>query len=251
MIHKKCLNCGSLVDTPYCPNCGQSIRTRRFRFNREGIQEALMKVLNLEKGLGFTLWNLFSRPGTMVRNYLLGKRQGYIHYLSLLLTIVVLDYLLKWATGFDLTQIAGDEEAIRVYGRFLKEHARLYLLIVLPINAIFTYWFFAKARFNMAEHLVLNTYRYSGEAIIGLLLPLLVALSLDDDAQKALMFVGQGLQLFYTVFLYYQLFRPFYQYAVGLVIRSLVCFLLSGFLAQALILFGLAIYEGIKEASGG
>lgn len=251
MIYKKCLNCGSLVDTPYCPHCGQSIRTRRFRFNREGVQEALMKVLNLEKGLGFTVWSLFRQPGTMIRNYLMGKRQQYMHYLSLLLTIVVLDYLIQWVTGYDLTKVIGDKEAIRVYSHFIRENAKLYLLIVLPINALFTYWFFRKARFNLAEHLVINTYLYSGQAIIGLFIPVAVALSSDKTMQSSLMTSVQLVQLLYSVLLYYQLFRPYYHRKVPLVLRSFLCVLFTSFLSQALIMVGLAIYEGIRQASGG
>lgn len=251
MIHKKCLNCGSLVDTPYCPDCGQPIRTRRFRFNREGIQEALMKALNLEKGLGYTVWSLFRHPGTMIRSYLMGKRQRYMHYLSLLLTIVVLDYLIQWATGYDLTKVIGDKEAIRVYSRFIRENAKLYLLIILPINALFTYWFFRKARFNLAEHLVINTYLLSGQGIIGLFIPIAVAVSSGTNLQSTLMTGIQLLQLLYSVVLYYQLFRSFYQRKVLFAFRSFLCVLFASFLAQALVLVGLAVYEGIKQASGG
>ncbi|MCI4648238.1 DUF3667 domain-containing protein [Phaeodactylibacter sp.] len=251
MIHKKCLNCGSLIDTPYCPQCGQSIRTRRFRFNREGLQEALMKVLNLEKGLGYTVWSLFRQPGTMVRSYLMGERKRYMHYLSLLLTMVVLDYLIQWATGYDLTKVIGDKEAIRVYSRFLRENTKLYLLIVLPINALFTYWFFRKVRFNLAEHLVINTYLYSGQAIIGLFIPIAMALSSGTNLESTLMTSVQLVQLLYSVVLYYQLFRPFYRRKVPLVLRSLLCVLFVIFLSQALIMIGLAVYEGIKQSSGG
>lgn len=208
-----------------------------------------MKVLNLEKGLGYTVWSLFRHPGIMIRNYLMGKRQRYMHYLSLLLTIVVLDYLIQWATGYELTNVIGDKEAIRVYSRFIREHAKLYLLIVLPINTLFTYWFFRKARFNLAEHLVINTYLYSGQSVIGLFIPAAVALASGTTLQSTLMTGIQLVQLLYSAVLYYQLFRPFYRRKAPFALRSLLCVLLSGFLSQALILIGLAIYEGIRQAS--
>ena len=71
-----CKNCGETYKANYCPRCGQSAKTPRL-----GSRSALSIFIDTwglgRSGLLRTLWQLFSRPGYMIGDYIDGRRQFY------------------------------------------------------------------------------------------------------------------------------------------------------------------------------
>lgn len=94
----KCLNCGTEFDGKYCPECGQSAETGRFtlRFIWENL---LAAVLGRDGGIGFTIKNLFTRPGAMIVDILNGKRRKYLSPFPTLFLALTLYVLIFTATG--------------------------------------------------------------------------------------------------------------------------------------------------------
>jgi len=79
-----CLNCGSDFVGNYCPNCGQSAKTRRLSLWGV-IQDGLQLIGDLDNRLLRTSIELIYRPGYMIRDYIIaGKRQPYLKPLSML-----------------------------------------------------------------------------------------------------------------------------------------------------------------------
>ena len=80
-----CLNCGErfAAATRFCPQCGQRNRTHK-RSVAEWIAEGLSSFFHFEGRTWNTLRDL-PVPGRVVRNYLDGQRQRYVHPLRLLL----------------------------------------------------------------------------------------------------------------------------------------------------------------------
>lgn len=105
----KCLNCGNEFEGAFCPECGQSAKVRKLTMAT--LFEGLMRALfSFDKGIWRTLGHLFSKPGTMISDYIHGKRASYINPFSLLViltTIFVIEaHLLggvkKERSGFSL-----------------------------------------------------------------------------------------------------------------------------------------------------
>ncbi len=71
-----CKNCGYTFSGNYCNHCAQSKDTRRFNF-RSGILHALGGLSNIDRGFGYTLIELLSRPGYMINDFIAGKRVRY------------------------------------------------------------------------------------------------------------------------------------------------------------------------------
>ena len=81
-----CKNCGSTYVGDFCPACGQSAATARFK-----ISNLFSNVLNVwgwgNRSLPRTLFHLLTRPGYMIRDYLAGKRQPFFPPVKMLFII--------------------------------------------------------------------------------------------------------------------------------------------------------------------
>lgn len=85
----KCLNCGNEFEGAYCPFCGQSAKVRRLTLATmfEGLMGALF---NFDRGIWRTIGHLFSKPGTMISDYIEGKRASYVNPFSLLVILTTI-----------------------------------------------------------------------------------------------------------------------------------------------------------------
>ncbi len=72
----KCLNCETEFEGKYCPECGQTSKTGKLNL-RILIKDVLAGMFDLEKPLYRTLIGLATKPGTMISNYIDGKRKSY------------------------------------------------------------------------------------------------------------------------------------------------------------------------------
>jgi len=69
----RCLNCGRMFESMYCPDCGQKRTVKRY--NWKGVLRSVTNgLLSPESGFLYTVKELFLRPGPTTRNYLEGKR---------------------------------------------------------------------------------------------------------------------------------------------------------------------------------
>lgn len=85
----KCLNCGNEYEGAYCPVCGQSATTRKLTMATlfEGLMGALF---SFDRGIWRTVGHLFSKPGTMISDYIHGKRASYMNPFSLLVILTTI-----------------------------------------------------------------------------------------------------------------------------------------------------------------
>lgn len=85
----QCLNCGTKCEGEFCPKCGQKTSPRRFQI-KEIIVNTIASLIGGDNKLWGTCVGLLTRPGHMVREYLLGKRVGYYNPVSLLVCLVAI-----------------------------------------------------------------------------------------------------------------------------------------------------------------
>ena len=109
-----CLNCGNTFKGEFCPHCGQNASTKRLKIT-ETAADFVNSFVGGDNKFMRTCIDLFTRPGYMVRDYLLGKRVRYYNPLQLflfLLTVFAIfsvalvgippfgPFLSKWLTGW-------------------------------------------------------------------------------------------------------------------------------------------------------
>lgn len=94
----KCLNCGTKFEGNFCPECGQDAKTSRFTL-RFIWSNLFVAILGRDGGIGYTIKNLFSRPGKMIVEILEGKRRKYVSPFPTLFLALTLYVLIFTATG--------------------------------------------------------------------------------------------------------------------------------------------------------
>lgn len=205
------------------------------RISAKTIGASLLSILNLERGIFYTVWELIKNPGAAMRRYLFTDRSGFIEPLKfLVLTIPIFLFLTftffpntGFFAGFENGLAGGEDGAIDPEKQALtrnlisvfKEYANFILLVTVPLAALFTRFIFSKYRLYFGEHLVLNAFLYGFLTFVStLLLPTAwVSESLNS-------FSGLILYFFYTAYFFKSFFQFSWWRAIG---NSILIYLFS------------------------
>jgi len=175
-----CKNCNNEFDGHYCNLCGQPADTHEMNvhFLVHDIQHGFF---HFEKGVLFTIKELFTRPGHSIREYIHGKRVKHFKPISLVLLLAGILGLLSHYFHFDILsdtfKVTGtgsqENEAQELFNSindWVSGHYALVSLILLPIFTLGTYLSFRKMGYNFIEHLVLNAFLTSQRLVLRIVL---------------------------------------------------------------------------------
>jgi len=246
-MNQVCLNCSEPLQGNYCIYCGQSAKVHRFTLKHVFSHDFLHAIFHFDKGLFYSIKELFTRPGHAVREYINGRRVAHINYFSMLVLLIMVFSLAEHITPFHYTDLGdGQEDIWKAIDSLLKEHPKLMFLTIVPLEATISYLMFQKAKQNYSENIVLNSFKTSATIILNILFLFIVSVIHDIPTERAVNKVMALIVTGYGMWFYYQYFSPFYSNRFILLIKSLLCTLLP-------ILFvsiGAAIYfilYGIKN----
>src|SRR6478609_6433349 len=93
-MNSDCLNCGHPLAENFCSKCGQKASTHRYSLKHFIEHDFVNGVWGLDRGVLYTLKDLFTRPGHGVREYVQGKRAYYFNFVALILLILTIAALL-------------------------------------------------------------------------------------------------------------------------------------------------------------
>lgn len=181
-MHKSsnyCLNCNHKLTGNFCVYCGQAAGTERIN-GRHLAEELQHGLLHIDKGLLYTLKELFIRPGKTIHNYLDGKRVRYTRpFLFLLICGALYSLLFHFFGYFPMEKMNSHNSVIFDYiplYHWYSSNYSLTVLLLLPFYALVTFVVFRRERYNYIEHLVVFSY-LSGSRISFLILcyPLIYA----------------------------------------------------------------------------
>jgi hypothetical protein len=186
-MSSNCLNCEASLHSnqSYCPGCGQRANIHRVSWH-DVWHDALHYVTHTDKGIFFVLKMLFSKPGTVIREYLSGKRKKYMSPVTLLLICAGIAYI-----SFNLFDVRGlnannmpapdtlqfpNPQAREAYGAmyeragkmnaFMNKNSKLITIMATPLIAFFYWLFFRKAGYFFTEHLVANLFTVSATILV-------------------------------------------------------------------------------------
>ncbi len=97
LAHGACANCGTLLVGPFCAACGQSAHVHRSVGHI--FEEFLHGIWHFDSKAWRTLPRLAFAPGRLTRDYVYGKRAGYIAPLALFLFSVFLMFFVFGLIG--------------------------------------------------------------------------------------------------------------------------------------------------------
>lgn len=224
-MHEKCLNCSQPVSTKFCSNCGQKSSTHRYSLKHFIEHDFIHGVWHVDKGILFTVKELFIRPGNSVREYILGKRANYFSFVTLLLLTITISAILSHYSSLDFKSLVSKDEQNMMGSveKLFTTYPKIVLLISIPINSIFSYIWFRKAGFNYSEHLVLNSYKTAAEMIGGLVLTLLTLFFASSPTLASSYLLAFTLfSISYGTWFYFQFFSQSGYSRISLMIRSLM-----------------------------
>jgi len=221
------------------------------RITLKKVRSQILEQLNLEKGLGYTIKQFLIRPRQATEEYLYHNRKRYIKPFSFLLlttaitTFLILEFFIKQDPHIqDLATAPGAERipeillpGLQLLSTWMGKYFNLFYLVNLPIISIASYWVFRKKQdYNLAEYFVINTYVFSIQNILYILIiPFII--NRTDSAWST---IPLFLVIFYFMYAYQQIFKLS-------IWQSLFYSMLIYLLAQVMVsvLVGLALLVGL------
>lgn len=244
-MEHNCLNCNHQAINTYCQNCGQKSSTHRYSIIHFVEHDFVHGVWHVDKGILFTVKELFTRPGNSVREFIQGKRVNYFSFVTLILLILTASSLLAPYVHIKLSDLVpGDSEPMmNSFEKFVTKYPKLIVVVTIPINSLFSFIWFRKAKLNYSENLVLNSYKAASELIIGFLFTVL-AIFLTNT--KTLTFIYFSLitpSIFIYGIWYYFQFYSVYGYGKKILLFRSSMVILSYLIFQAIVgfIWGLVI----------
>lgn len=149
------------------------------RITMKGIFAILLEQFHLERGIGYTIKRLLTRPRAAIEEYLYEDRKRMIQpFRFVLLTAAIATFISYYFLPLGdelLKELQQDPEWERIPA-FLKptieytaiitnKYFNLLFMSSIPFVSLASYWVFNKANFNFAEHLVLNCYLFCIQTI--------------------------------------------------------------------------------------
>jgi hypothetical protein len=208
-----CLNCGTPLTGKYCNNCGQKADTHRISTRHFVMHDLLHGALHIEKGLFFTILQVFKHRGRTALDYIAGQRIRYynVFYLSLiLLSLNILAVFYKHKLHPD-TIIKRSGSVSSLY-EFTAVNIKFIILTFIPLMALNMLLLFRRKKHNYAEHMVAAGFCMVGILSLALFTNI-VTLFANYDFEiwgYVSMFFGL-LVFFFPLFFYYSYARPHYK----------------------------------------
>ncbi|WP_231464261.1 MULTISPECIES: DUF3667 domain-containing protein [unclassified Pedobacter] len=247
--HHNCLNCDSEVIKNYCANCGQKISTHRYSLKHFVEHDFVHGVWHVDKGVLYTIKELFTRPGNSVREFIQGKRARLFNFVTLIVLILAIAGLLAPYQQLRLVDIMPQniKDTMNTIDKFSTKYPKVVILILIPLYSLFTSFWFRKAKLNYSEHLVLNSYKTAGELIIGLMFSILTIFYANPTTLFYIYYIFVGLGgMIYTVWFYSQFFSGYGNSKKAAIFRAIMVPVSYLFLS-GIIGFVLGVLGSIKK----
>ncbi len=234
-----CKNCKTNFTGNFCNNCGQSANTHPINFHYlwHDIQHG---VFHFDKGIFFTIRELFVRPGEAIREFIGGKRVSHFKPVAMVFLLGSIYGLLFHY--FDIGtphQLLDDEDsktvAIRnLANNWIASHYALATMLMLPFVSLSSYWAFYKTGYNLVEHFVMNCFITAQKLVVSLLLfPFLYATNKTTEMLSVIS-VTMFIDFLLTLWTYNQFFET--QSRLKNILKTLLSyFILYVFMAIAIV----------------
>ena len=239
MDNKECLNCKTEIAGNFCYNCGQKSSVHRYNIKHLFTHDLLHGIYHVDKGILFTIKELFVRPGHAIREHIHGNRTSLFHGISM---IIILLACMNFIDGFAIVKeydLVSQEniKSAKVIDAIYKKYPRLFVLLQIPFYAIISYLFFRKSKKNYAENLVFTTYFYCFILVCNLLFSILLVFPISKSILASLYYTQSYIILLYNMIFLYQFFSFFYTKKWLVVVKSIIIPFISVILIQLLLSF--------------
>lgn len=172
----QCKNCDSTISSKFCPECGQKANVGRLSIGSI-VHDILHYFTHADKGLIFIIKEMFLRPGTVIEEYISGKRKKYFNPFTFMLLCSTVSAYLYWKLQY-YTSIHTQQKTVQDNSEInkliiqsstiMEEYGKIITIFMLPLLAIISYLFYYRKKFNYAEHLTIHTFILAQTSIINI-----------------------------------------------------------------------------------
>ncbi len=244
MIHT-CKNCEHKFSGKYCNFCGQPPNTSRLTIHYVW-HDLQSNFIYFEKGILFTLRQLFTRPGYAIRDFINGKRVQHIKPFSFLLLMAGIYGFLYHYLGINYISLIGSNKSYAFLdtdkaNNWLGENYAVAQLIYLPIRSLVSWFVFKKFKYNYIEHLVLNAFLFGQRIFLGVLL--FPVLSAFNGTPKIIIpiIIKSLIDIIVVVWAYGQIFNE--EKKLNIVFKILLTYLVFFLISSILISLTVSFYD--------
>lgn len=216
-----CKNCQAAIEGRYCSNCGQATSTARLDFHVvwHDLQHGLLHV---NKGIFYTLRELFLRPGLTIRSYLDGQRIRHFQPVSMM---IVLAALYAWSSHLAhrpmVTYSGNAETSVAIAADFIEHHYGFAEVMLLPVLALCSYLFFRRRGERYVEWIVVHAFLASQRLVVQIV-ALPFAMTLSSGTVGTISFIVNMVYLGWAMMQLYPSYR-----AVPTLLRSYLAMALA------------------------
>ena len=159
-----CKKCQTKFNGNFCPNCGFALELKTI--DGKYIFDETRSVFNLEKGILFTVKNLFLKPGQTVREFMNEDRTKLVKPILFLiicsLIFTLTQQLVNFKSGFIDSQ--GESNFKKLFDWLSKNYGYSNIIMTIPI-ALWTKIFFRKQNYNYYQIFTILSY-YIGISVL-------------------------------------------------------------------------------------
>ncbi len=161
-----CKNCGHSFEGKYCNHCGQSAKTHRIdgKFLWEDVQHG---IIHYDKGITFTLKQLYLKPGYVIRDYIHGKRVHHFRPVSLCIILASIYALVYHLLNINLID-ESETDASKFFDKVI-EHYYWFVFGTIPCFALATMITFRDKEYNFWEYFILETFKVAQRLFVHIL----------------------------------------------------------------------------------
>ncbi len=236
----KCKNCGHSFEGKFCNACGQNSNVGRLTL-KTFLEELTNSVFQVDRGLFFTIKQLFLRPGHAIRAYLEGQRKYYFKPIAFVLLLstfyfiitkffgtntLLADVISGYRRGVESTpDLALNTEVVEFLTKWLVDNFAYTTLLLIPMVSIATFISFLGKGQNYLEHIVINSYLLGLQTIFYAVFTIVGSLINENDFGVTLAFALSAGYRIWTFFQFYHTDKKFYT-----ALRLVLTYVLSYFL---------------------
>jgi len=157
-----CRVCNEPVDLNYCPNCGQSAKLKRID-HRYVIQE-LGDFFFANKGMIYTIKNVFIRPGKSVKQFITEDRYRFVKPITFLFLTTLVYALVAHLFNISLEDVSpikvdtGEDAPVSYFANWIMGNPRYTVTMIVLFVALWVKIFFRKAGYNYFEIFILMCF---------------------------------------------------------------------------------------------
>ncbi|MBS9774419.1 MAG: DUF3667 domain-containing protein [Tenacibaculum sp.] len=197
----KCKKCNEEIIKNYCPNCGIPKKIERIDFYY--ILSQLASIFTLQKGIFYTIKEVFIRPNKSIKNFILYDRNSLVKPIIFLFLTSFIYALINRLLNIEILRIEVDSNEILKYSflKILEDNIAYMNIIFIFFIAMWLRLFFRKQSFNFFEILILLCFVIGNVLLMSSIFNIIQ--SLVNIELQYISFIIVGSYTIYSIFVFF------------------------------------------------